>query len=162
MARETREQRLQRVHTEALTEFDAIQSTMRDERFQCLEDRRFYSIAGAQWEGNLSEQYANRPRFEVNKVALSVMRIISEYRNNRVTVDFVPKDGSTNLKLADTCDELYRADEQDSSADEAYDNAFEEAVGGGFGAWRLSHQYEDEGRPRKRATAHCVPAHLRR
>jgi len=147
MARETREQRLQRVHTEALTEFDAIQSTMRDERFQCLEDRRFYSIAGAQWEGNLSEQYANRPRFEVNKVALSVMRIISEYRNNRVTVDFVPKDGSTNLKLADTCDELYRADEQDSSADEAYDNAFEEAVGGGFGAWRLSNQYEDEGDP---------------
>lgn len=147
MARETREQRLQRVHTEALTEFDAIQSTMRDERFQCLEDRRFYSIAGAQWEGNLQEQYANRPRFEVNKVALSVMRIISEYRNNRVTVDFVPKDGSTNLKLADTCDELYRADEQDSSADEAYDNAFEEAVGGGFGAWRLSNQYEDEGDP---------------
>lgn len=147
MARETREQRLQRVHTEALAEFDRIQSTMRDERFQCLEDRRFYSIAGAQWEGNLAEQYANRPRFEVNKVALSVMRIISEYRNNRVTVDFVPKDGSTNLKLADTCDELYRADEQDSSADEAYDNAFEEAVGGGFGAWRLSNQYEDEGDP---------------
>ena len=49
MVRETREQRLQRVHTEALAEFDRIQSTMRDERFQCLEDRRFYSIAGAQW-----------------------------------------------------------------------------------------------------------------
>ena len=147
MARETREQRLQRVHTDAIAEFDRIQSAVRDERFQCLEDRRFYSIAGAQWEGNLQEQYANRPRFEVNKVALSVMRIISEYRNNRITVDFVPKDGSTNLKLADTCDELYRADEQDSSADEAYDNAFEEAVGGGFGAWRLSNQYEDEGDP---------------
>jgi hypothetical protein len=145
--RETKEQRLQRIHSEALNEFNNIQATMRDERFQCLEDRRFYSIAGAQWEGNLSEQYANRPRFEVNKVALSVMRIISEYRNNRITVDFIPKDGSTNVRLADTCDELYRADEQDSQADEAYDNAFEEAVGGGFGAWRLSNQYEDEGDP---------------
>jgi len=145
--RETKEERLQRVHADAIAEFDTIQSTMKDERQQCLEDRRFYSIAGAQWEGSLSDQYANRPRFEVNKVALSVMRIISEYRNNRITVDFVPKDGSTNLKLADTCDELYRADEQDSQADEAYDNAFEEAVGGGFGAWRLSNQYEDEGDP---------------
>jgi hypothetical protein len=29
-------------------------------------------------------------------------------------------------------------------ADEAYDNAFEEAVGGGFGAWRLQTVYEDE------------------
>lgn len=145
--RETRDQRLQRIHSEALAEFDTIQGAMKDERFQCLEDRRFYSIAGAQWEGSLAEQYQNRPRFEVNKVALSVMRIISEYRNNRITVDFIPKDGSTNVKLADTCDELYRADEQDSQADEAYDNAFEEAVGGGFGAWRLSNQYEDEGDP---------------
>lgn len=147
MARQTRDERLRQVHAEAVEEFGRIQATMKDERIQCLEDRRFYSIAGAQWEGNLTEQYANRPRFEVNKVALSVMRIISEYRNNRISVDFIPKDGSTNLKLADTCDELYRADEQDSQAEEAYDNAFEEAVGGGFGAWRLSNQYEDEGDP---------------
>jgi hypothetical protein len=42
------------------------------------------------------------------------------------------------------CDGLYRADEQDSVADEAYDNAFEEAVGGGFGAWRLRTEYENE------------------
>jgi hypothetical protein len=39
---------------------------------------------------------------------------------------------------------LFRADEQDSGAMEAYDNAFEEAVGGGFGAWRLRTCYEDE------------------
>jgi len=145
--RESKSERHQRIHAEALNEFNTIQAALKDERFQCLEDRRFYSIAGAQWEGSLAEQYQNRPRFEVNKVALSVMRIISEYRNNRITVDFIPKDGSTNVKLADTCDELYRADEQDSQADEAYDNAFEEAVGGGFGAWRLSNQYEDEGDP---------------
>ncbi len=147
MARQTKEQRYRDVHAEAVAEFARIQATMKDERIQCLEDRRFYSIAGAQWEGSLTEQYANRPRFEVNKVALSVMRIISEYRNNRITVDFIPKDGSTNSQLADTCDELYRADEEDSGAQEAYDNAFEEAVGGGFGAWRLTNQYEDEGDP---------------
>ncbi len=147
MARQTKEQRYRDVHAEAVAEFARIQATMKDERIQCLEDRRFYSIAGAQWEGSLTEQYANRPRFEVNKVALSVMRIISEYRNNRITVDFIPKDGSSNSQLADTCDELYRADEEDSGAQEAYDNAFEEAVGGGFGAWRLTNQYEDEGDP---------------
>ena len=45
--------------------------------------------------------------------------------------------------MADVCDGLYRADEKDSIANEAYDNAFEEAVGGGFGAWRLRADYED-------------------
>lgn len=140
----TKAERLADIHAEALKDFDNIQTAMRDERIQCLEDRRFYSITGAQWEGPLEEQFENKPRFEVNKIALSVMRIINEYRNNRITVDFVPKDGSTDVELASTCDALYRASEQDSGADEAYDNAFEEAVGGGFGAWRLRNVYVDE------------------
>lgn len=137
-------EQLTTLHANAKRQFDKIQSAVRSERKQCLEDRRFYSIAGAQWEGRLGEQFANKPKFEVNKIHLAVIRIINEYRNNRITVDFISKDGSKNDDLADTCDGLYRADEQDSGAEEAYDNAFEEAVGGGFGAWRLRACYEDE------------------
>lgn len=144
MARLTKEQRLAGVHTQAMREFDIVQSALRDVRLQCLQDRRFYSIAGAQWEGPLGDQFENKPRFEVNKIHLSVIRIINEYRNNRISVDFVSKDGSKNDKLAETCDGLYRADERDSGAEEAYDNAFEEAVGGGFGAWRVRNVYEDD------------------
>ena len=140
----SKEYKLSQIHQNALYEFDNIQTALRDERLQCLQDRRFYSISGAQWEGPLGAQFENKPRFEVNKVHLSVIRIINEYRNNRVTVDFISKDGTDNEKLADACNGLYRADEQDSVANEAYDNAFEEAVGGGFGAWRLRTVYEDE------------------
>ena len=147
MARQSTQDRLESVHYDALTLFDDIQTTLRDERLQCLQDRRFYSIAGAQWEGPLYQQYENKPKFEVNKVALAVQRIFSEYRNNRIAVDFVSKDGTKSDVLADMCDGLYRADEQDSTAEEAYDNAFEEAVGGGFGAWRLRTVYEDEEDP---------------
>lgn len=139
-----KEQKLQEIHEEALRQFDDIQSVMGDERQQCLNDRRFYSIAGAQWEGDLEEQFENKPRFEVNKIHLSVIRVINEWRNNKITVDFVSEDDALDKDLADICDGLYRADEQESVADEAYDNAFEEAVGGGFGAWRLRADYEDE------------------
>jgi hypothetical protein len=144
MPRLTNDQRLSNVHANALTQFNDIQTALRDERLQCLQDRRFYSLAGSQWEGPLWDQFENKPRFEVNKIHLSVIRIINEYRNNRITVDFVSKDGTENKELADVCDGLYRSDEQDSVADEAYDNAFEEAVGGGFGAWRLRTIYEDD------------------
>lgn len=147
MPRISQAQHLANIHAEALAEFDTIQSALRDERLQCLQDRRFYSIAGAQWEGPLGEQFENKPKFEVNKIHLAVIRIINEYRNNRITVDFVSKEGREHDKLADTCDGLYRADEQDSGAEEAYDNAFEEAVGGGFGAWRLRSEYEDDEDP---------------
>jgi hypothetical protein len=144
VARISKEQRLADIHSEAMTQFDRIQSALRQERLQCLDDRRFYSIAGAQWEGPLSAQFENKPRFEVNKVHLAVLRIISEYRNNRISAAFVSKDGTEYDKLADTCADLFRADEQDSVATEAYDNAFEEAVGGGFGAFRLHTEYENE------------------
>lgn len=140
----TKEQRYAEIHYEALREFDEIQEAVRNERMQCLADRRFYSIAGAQWEGPLGDQFENKPKFEFNKVHLAVIRIINEYRNNRITVDFTSKDGQPDDKLADACDGLYRADEKSCTADEAYDNAFEEGVGGGFGAWRLHACYEDE------------------
>lgn len=144
MSRPSKAEQQATLHEEAMREFDEIQTALRDERLQCLQDRRFYSIAGAQWEGPLGTQFENKPRFEVNKIHLAVIRIFNEYRNNRITVNFVSKEGKDNDQLAETCASLYRADEQDSVAEEAYDNAFEEAVGGGFGAWRLRTVYEND------------------
>lgn len=144
MSRPNKSEREAAKHAFFLNDFDAIQAATRDTRIQCLSDRRFYSIPGAQWEGPVGEQFANKPRFEFNKTHLAVLRIINEYRNNRITVAFVPKDGSQADELADTCDGLFRADEQDSGAQEAYDNAFEEGTSGGMGAIRLRARYEDE------------------
>jgi hypothetical protein len=135
------------IHARALERYKNIEEVVQDERDAAISDRRFYSIAGAQWEGALKKQFAEKPLIEVNKIHMSVLRIVSEYRNNRMSVDFKSKDGLTNDKLAEVCDGLYRSDEQNSNADEAYDNAFEEAVGGGFGAWRLTTKYEDETDP---------------
>jgi hypothetical protein len=147
MARISNDQRLANLHAEALAQFDDVQTALRDERLQCLKDRRFYSLAGSQWEGPLRDQYEKKPKFEVNKIMLAVIRVVNEYRNNRITVDYVSKDGMENDRMAEVCDGLYRADEQASVADEAYDNAFEEAVGGGIGAWRLRTAYENEEDP---------------
>ena len=144
MSRPTTEQRLANKHEFFRSDFDKIQAAVRDVRIQCLSDRRFYSIPGAQWEGPVGEQFENKPRFEFNKTHLAVLRVVNEYRNNRITVDFVPKDGSQADELADTCDGLFRADEQDSGAQEAYDNCFEEGTSGGMGAIRLRARYENE------------------
>ena len=143
MPRKSKSQKLHEIHQEALHKFNNIQTATIEVRRQSRDDRRFYSIAGAQWEGQLNDYYENRPRLEVNKVHLAVMRIINEYRNNRISVNFISRDGDENDELVETCASLYRASEQDSVADEAYDNAFEEAVGGGFGAFRLRTDYED-------------------
>lgn len=140
----TTSQKLVDIHQKARQQMDQIQTVMWEERLQCITDRRFYSISGAMWEGPLGQQFENKPRIEINKVHLSVIRIINEYRNNRIDVEFIPKNGKIGDKLSETCNDLYRASEDNSSAEEAHDNAFEEAVGGGFGAFRLRAEYEDE------------------
>lgn len=133
--------RLADVFARASKRNDDVQAMTRDQREQAIEDRRFYSIAGAQYEGD--ESFDNLPRPEFNKIHLAVIRIINEYRNNRVTVKFRP-DGREARDLADALEGLYRADEEYSNAQEAYDTAFEESAGGGMGAWRYRAVFEDE------------------
>lgn len=139
----TKTERLQEVHDRALSGFNAVYSAQQEIRLECLESRRFAYVVGSQWEGNIGRQYENRPRYEINKLQSSINRIFSEYRNNRISVDFRPE-GEAADDLAEKLDGMYRSDEYYSNAQEAYDAAFDEGVAGGMGAWRLSDRYEDE------------------
>jgi hypothetical protein len=144
MARKTKAERLNGVHENSLIEFNAVTAAQRDERIQNRNDRRFCIIAGAQWEDGLGDQFENRPRFESNKIQLSCLRISNKYKNNRITVNYEPIDGTEDDPLADDMNDLYRAAERRSGATEAYDTAFDEGLFGGIGAWRLTTEYEDE------------------
>jgi len=148
MDSEEKPNKLNEIHSEALREFNRAQSVHCELREECKSDRKFATVAGAQWEsGDYADYFDKRIRLEVNKVGQSLTNITNEYRANRITVNFVSKDGSKADALADMCDGLYRADEQDSVANEAYDNAFEEGTAGGMGAWRLTAVEEDPGDP---------------
>jgi hypothetical protein len=136
-------QKMRDIHQDARKKFDDIYTAVHEERKLCRDDRRFYSIAGAQWEGDLGAMFKNKPKLEANKILLAVLNIINEYRNNKITVDFV-SDNDESDDMADDLDGMFRADIQDSSGDEAFDNAFEEGAGGGMGAFRLRCEYEDE------------------
>jgi hypothetical protein len=138
--------RLQDVHARALKRMDAVWSIQNEERAECLDDRRFCTIRGAQWDDDWSTQFENAPKMEVDKTHKELVRIFSEYRNNRISVDFRPDDQNGDDDTADALDGLYRADFEDCGQ-EAQDNAFEEGVAGGMGAWRLRACYEDEGDP---------------
>lgn len=138
--------RLEAVHARALKRMDAVWLVQEPERRECLDDRRFCTIRGAQWDDEWSSQFENAPRMEVDKTSKELVRIFSEYRNNRISVDFRPDDENGDDDTADALDGLYRADFEDCGQ-EAQDNAFEEGVGGGMGAWRLRACYEDEGDP---------------
>jgi Phage P22-like portal protein len=138
---------LQDIHREAIANFSDIWEVREPIVKECFEDRRFCDQRSAQWEGALGDQYENKPKFEVNKVHLAVQRIVNDLRNNPVDIRFVSKDVDDATKLADAATSLMRADEQDSDADDVTVNGAQEAIKGGFGAYRLRADYEDEDDP---------------
>lgn len=132
------------LHEQALKRFDQIISAVQEERALALRDRRFATIAGAQWEGIWGEQFENSIMVEVNKTAAGLEKIIADYRANRFIVDFRASDDDADADTADLLNGMFRADLYASAGQQAIDMAFEEAVQGGQGAWRLSNDWDDE------------------
>lgn len=130
--------------------FDRAYSPQQDVREKCIEATRFARVPGGQWEGataagtKLDDQFEKYPKFEINKVATELNRIIAEYRNNRITVKFRPGDREASEELANKLNGLFRADYEETDGGEACDNAFDDAATGGFGCFRLTSMLVNE------------------
>jgi len=155
--RKTKAERWADIHRLAMQRFDDIWSAEHLVRKQAMVDRTFSTLRGGMWAGQFAVGSdavddkgepidSGAPRLEVPKVAKALNRIFSEYRANRVTVDFKPKDEDSNSRDADNLDGLFRADmnDTDGGGQDAFDTAYDEGTNGGMGAWRLRARYEDD------------------
>lgn len=130
-----------------LRDYGLAWQAQEDQREAAIEDMRFKTVAGSMWEDSIGRQFANRPRFEMDKISREINRLMGEYRANRVSVDFRPDTTGSSDDMAEILEGMFRNDERKSNGQEAYDNAFGEALDGGMGCFRLKAEYEDEGDP---------------
>lgn len=137
------DQRLAKVHERALKRFDATALPQMEMRAEALVCRRFISIPGAMWDGPWGEQFENSIKVEIDKISRRVDKLVQDYRENRIVPDFRPAGGDSDEDTANTLDGMHRADDHHFKAQQARDNAFEEAQGGGFGAYRLTNELAD-------------------
>ncbi|MGQ6215362.1 portal protein [Serratia sp. IR-2025] len=141
---------LEKKHERVMLRFDRAYTPQQDVRKKCIEATRFARVPGGQWEGataagtKLDDQFEKYPKFEINKVATELNRIIAEYRNNRITVKFRPGDREASEELANKLNGLFRADYEETDGGEACDNAFDDAATGGFGCFRLTSMLVNE------------------
>lgn len=124
--------------------FDIDYYAIDQQRDWANEDLRFCDVDGAMFEGWLGDQFANRPRFEFNKVVQSVYRFIGEWVNNRQNVKFRPDDTLNGEDDAGILNGLYRKDYRRSNGSQAVDNAVQEMTKTGVGAIKLSSEFVDE------------------
>lgn len=108
-----------------------------------LDDIRFVSVPGNQWDSALIARRGNRPVYEFPKLRGLVMQIINEQRQARPQGKVRPVEDS-DQGLAEIMQGLCRNIESTSNAEQAYDIAYESAVKGGMGVWRICTDYASD------------------
>ncbi|MDZ7905161.1 MAG: portal protein [Cypionkella sp.] len=135
---------------------DSFNATQED-RERALAARRFVRVRGAQWDWDEENQYGNKIKLELNHVAGAIDRIVNEFRRNRISATFMPRDGGASDVLCDAMAARYRADTYDPQGREARSTAFMSAVEGGFGGVRLYADYDHRSKEHQRVCLEPIP-----
>lgn len=107
------------------------------------DDVRFVTVPGAQWDAKLKARRGDRPVYEFPKLASHVRQVVNEMRQGRPQGK-VRGTEESDKGLAELMQGICRNIESMSNADQAYDIAYDFAVKGGFGAWRICTDYANE------------------
>ena len=128
---------------EVLKRFDLAQKVDKAQRILAVDDMVFTHATDGQWEDNIIQKRANKPRYTINRVAGAVDQLIGDQRQNRIGVKVTPRDKGDE-KTAEVLTGLIRSIERQSCAVNAYDQAFDEQTTGGYGGWEIVTDYQDE------------------
>lgn len=132
------------IHDTAMRRFELIESKERDQRRLAIEDIKFAQTEDGQWDDDAKEKRKNRPRYTINRVAGAVDQLVGDQRQNRTNIKVRPVSGGATEEVAKVMTGLIRNIESNSKAANAYDNAYDESVNGGYGGWRVITEFNDD------------------
>lgn len=123
--------------------FDRCASSEVDNRTQAVEDLKFKQ--GDQWPAQIKSDRTiqKRPCLTINKIPTFIHQVTNDQRQNRPSINVTPIGDKSDKETAKMMQGLIRQIERLSSAEIAYDTAFESAVSIGWGYWRTITEYED-------------------
>lgn len=144
MARKSKAAILDEVFREGLKRFDIIQNRERENRALATEDNLFVDDHDGQWEQSILDKRKDRPCLTIDRVSPVIDQITGDQRQNRTQIKVRPADGDGSKDTALIFEGLTRDIEDRSNSENIYDGAFEEAVKGGYGGWRVITDYADD------------------
>lgn len=126
---------------EAQARFRLCQDADEEIRRETLDDLEF--AAGNQWPDTIrnERQQDGRPCLTINRLPQHIRQVTNDQRQNRPSIKVHPVDDESDVETAKVYSGLIRHIEYNSNADAAYDTAFDGAVRGGRGFWRILTQY---------------------
>lgn len=131
------------LHKEMLHRHKAARDFYRDQYELAREDMEFAFLPESQWDAWMTQTRKGRPMYTVNKLRQAMKQITNDQRQNRPQAKVRAVEGG-DVELAEIRQGLIRNIDSASDADRARDTAFQFAVGGGVGYWRVTTGYEDD------------------
>lgn len=121
---------------------ERAQDYWQDTYDKAIEDIEFCVNKEAQWDpiALKSRKDAKRPILSINKIMPFVKQQVNALRANKLTLNAIPVD-DTDVAKAEIQDSMLEYVLKSSRADIATDWAYERAVMGGFGFWRITTEY---------------------
>lgn len=122
--------------------FHEVINATKEVRKLALDDIKFAN--GEQWSDALINERKGRPCLTINKVDSSIKQVCNEHRQNRATIRYRPFDSATDPDKSEIVNGLVRHIMNNSNSTYAIDQAFDYAVSGGFGFFRVITDYIDD------------------
>ena len=141
---EKNESKSEEIIETALKRFDLAIDQQAKIRDKALDDLKFR--LGEQWPDDIKNQrdLDNRPCLTINKIPQFTRQVTNDQRKNRPSIIVNPVDDKADVDTAKIYQGLIRNIENSSDAEMAYDRAFEGAVNGSFGYFRIITDYISE------------------
>lgn len=134
----------EQLHKEMLQRYRDATDYWEEQYKKAEQDMEFAFLPDTQWDEWMAQTRSGRPMYTVNKLRQAMKQITNDQRQNRPQVKVRAVEDS-DADLAEVRQGLIRNIDQTSEADRARDTAFQFAVGGGYGVWRINYSYEDDG-----------------
>jgi hypothetical protein len=132
------------LHQEMLERHQYARDFWRTQYQDAQNDMEFGFMPESQWDDWMTSTRKGRPMYTVNKLRQALKQITNDQRQNRPGVKVRAVENG-DADRAEVREGLIRNIDSASDADRARDTAFQFAVGGGFGCWRVNTGYEDDG-----------------
>lgn len=129
--------------SEMLDRYERASEACADLYDKARDDIKFVSVPGNQWDAKLKARRADRPCYEFPKLQAHVRQVVNEMRQTR-PMGKVRGMEESDTGLAEIMNGLAMNILDASNADLAHDIAFESAVKGGMGVWRITTDYADD------------------
>ena len=144
MARKSKATLEQELISEVKTFMQEADAASSKEREYMSDDLKFVYDEEGQWDRKTLQNREGRPSYTYNRCIGSVNQVIGEQRMFRPQIKLRGVDDNTDQELAEIMGGLVRNIEAISDAESTYDMAFKFAVAGGFGAWRVVTDYQND------------------